>query len=171
MQYCFYKKVSKQIDQSTEQKKTRIKLPKKVKNKKAKSIIKKTKQVRSKVTQKRSNQKSKKSLKEFKQSKQIVTSKQVLSKSKLNPAQVLFQKKPNYPKILQKRKVEGIVIVQVFIKKDHLVHKAIILKSSGNNILDKEALNAAKKSKYLAQKNNKGIYESSYHKLLFRFKI
>lgn len=91
-------------------------------------------------------------------------------KSNIQAAKVLLQKSPHYPKVLQKRSIGGLVTIELFIDKNHKTSQFKVLVSSGHSRLDLEALKAAKKSKYQAQKNEKGAYIGSYHKLLFRFK-
>ncbi|MCO4783347.1 MAG: TonB family protein [Candidatus Cloacimonetes bacterium] len=90
-------------------------------------------------------------------------------KSKNQAAQVLFQAVPSYPKVLQKRRVEGVTVVRLLIDSSHQASQFEIYQSSKNRRLDQEAIRAAKRSKYQAQINKKGANVNSYHKLLFRF--
>ena len=158
-------KVQPKQGQKTTPNKAKTKVQKKSKQKPAKERKQFIKTLIPKKKMKTSLQESKPVQKAISQRKNIV------SKFKLQTAQVLFQSIPKYPRILQKRKVEGIVVVQVMIAKNHQVKNLKIFQSCGNRKLDQEALKAAKKSKYLAQKNAKGVYEDSLHKLLFQFKL
>lgn len=62
--------------------------------------------------------------------------------------EMIYEKQPVYPEEVKKEKIEGTVWVKALIGEDGLVIKSEISKSSGNDILDKSALDAALENKY-----------------------
>ncbi|MGB7055732.1 MAG: energy transducer TonB [bacterium] len=62
--------------------------------------------------------------------------------------QPLVQVKPKYPSILVKAGIEGQTVVKALVDIDGSIMDVQILKSSGNQMLDEEALRAARKWKF-----------------------
>lgn len=62
--------------------------------------------------------------------------------------EMIYEKQPLYPEEVKNEKIEGTVWVKVFVGEDGLVVKSEIAKSSGNDVLDKSALDAALECKY-----------------------
>jgi protein TonB len=62
--------------------------------------------------------------------------------------EVMKQAKPVYPEHAKEKGIEGKVMIQAYIDKEGKPIKALVDKSSGHEVLDKAALEAAKKSVY-----------------------
>ena len=78
--------------------------------------------------------------------------------------------KPNYPIIARLRGMEGIVIIQVVLSEKGNIKKINITKNSGHSILDKAALEAVMRSKFIpAEIDNK--YVKSTIKFPVRFSL
>jgi protein TonB len=61
--------------------------------------------------------------------------------------------KPRYPRLAQKRAIQGDVKLKVFVNEQGKVQAVEILKSSGHSILDNEAVRAAKQWLFNANKS------------------
>ncbi len=57
---------------------------------------------------------------------------------------------PNYPRLALRRSITGAVVLNLFIKNDGSIEKALIAKSSGHQLLDDSALSAVKQWKFRA---------------------
>ncbi len=55
---------------------------------------------------------------------------------------------PEYPELARKAGIEGVTVVKMLVDIDGSITEVIILKSSGNHMLDEAALVAARKSKF-----------------------
>ena len=64
------------------------------------------------------------------------------------PAEMIFEHKPTYPRLLEQAGLEGTVWVQALVGKDGNVIRAQIAKSSGVEGLDDSAVEAATKNKF-----------------------
>jgi protein TonB len=61
---------------------------------------------------------------------------------------VIVQVKPRYPSIIAQAGIEGTTVVKVLVDIDGSIMEVQVLKSSGNQMLDQEALAAARKWKF-----------------------
>jgi periplasmic protein TonB len=52
--------------------------------------------------------------------------------------------KPKYPRVARRRGYEGVVLLKVLVDQEGRVDDALVLKSSGHNVLDRSALKAVK---------------------------
>lgn len=62
--------------------------------------------------------------------------------------------KPSYPRIAQRRRITGEVLISLLIKGDGAVQDILLVKSSGHNSLDQSALSAAKQWRFKQLSNN-----------------
>ncbi len=62
--------------------------------------------------------------------------------------EMIYEHKPEYPKLVKKAGIEGTVWIWVAIDEEGLVTKAQVSRTSGNEALDEAALRAAYKCKY-----------------------
>ncbi len=69
--------------------------------------------------------------------------------------ELIEQAMPVYPKEAEKKKITGKVYIRALIDKNGDPVKVKVAKSSGNGLLDKAALEAAKKNKYKPAIQNK----------------
>jgi len=63
---------------------------------------------------------------------------------------ILAFTQPNYPRLALRRGITGVVILSLFIKSDGSMERVTVAQSSGNDLLDNSALNAAKQWKFKA---------------------
>ena len=76
---------------------------------------------------------------------------------------------PNYPYEAKKRGIEGMTVVKMLVDTDGSVMDVEVLKSSGNQLLDEAALDAAKKSTFSpAEHNGKKVRVWASRPFIFR---
>ena len=69
--------------------------------------------------------------------------------SSLNPRQVLYNPRPNYPLLSRKLREQGLVMIKLCVNQNGFVEEASISKSSGFQGLDKSALTTLSQWKFL----------------------
>ena len=107
----------------------------------------------------------------------LVTS--VVPQSKVPPAPAIRKAKPvfrrnpppRYPRLARKRKYQGVVLLEVFVKKDGSVGEIRLSKSSGYAILDRSAMKSVKKWEFVpGRRGNKIVEETVIVPVRFRLK-
>nr|WP_238925444.1 energy transducer TonB [Vibrio sp. S11_S32] len=78
--------------------------------------------------------------------------------------------KPRYPRLAQRKGIEGTATYEIWLDKNGHQIKQTLLSSSGANLLDKAALDAIKKWKFTPQKVN-GIAMAHRVQIPIRFKL
>ena len=68
--------------------------------------------------------------------------------------EMTYKAKPVYPEKAEKNKIKGVVYIKSLVDKDGTVVKSLIGKSSGSELLDKAALEAAGKCKFTPARQN-----------------
>ncbi len=85
-------------------------------------------------------------------------------------AEPIYIPEPEYPEAAKKAGIEGIAVVKVLVDTTGSIIKAEILKSSGNEMLDEAALEAAKEADY-SPKKVLGRPVRDWTTVSFRFKL
>lgn len=91
-----------------------------------------------------------------------------VSQGRTESAKLIKQSTPNYPDLAKKMGIEGVVEVGFKVDKNGNPKEIVILKSSGSGILDKEALRAAEKCKFIPAFNDGKKTEQKF-KIEYRF--
>lgn len=89
---------------------------------------------------------------------------------KITDSDFIHQVKPEYPEIAKEQQIQGTVIVLVTIGPQGQVVTASVAQSSGNQILDKTALQAAEQSTFRPPTAN-GIPITRQYKIEYDFQL
>lgn len=96
---------------------------------------------------------------------------EMISKNQVKAPEIIFLPKIKYPKKAFKRKEEGTVWLQVMVNCKGKVEKVTVKTSSGSEILDKAAMKAYYKARFIPAKDEKGKAIISYILLPVTFRI